>query len=89
MITEWFIDLGSTLLTWIIGFFGTEDPADWFTDVGTFVSGLLTSVAGLGAWVPWAIAITVWITLTTIWLVGLTIRVMRWLLGLIPTMGGS
>lgn len=89
MITEWFIGIGSDLTTWALGALGTDDPASWFTTVGTFITNILASVAGLGAWVPWGIAIAVWGTATAVWTAGLLLKVARWLLGLIPTMGGS
>ena len=89
MITEWFVSLGTGTVGWFLSLFGTADPPAFITAVGTFIAGILESAAGLGAWIPWALVLTIAGVNLALWGIGLTVRVVRWLVGLIPTMGGG
>lgn len=89
MIIEWLYSLVPGLEDWFLGLFGPADIPDWLGNVSDFLASMINSAAGLGAWVPWAFVIGVSGTLLGVWLIGLLIRVVRWLIGLIPTMGGG
>ena len=89
MITQFFMGIGQSVADWFLGLFGTGEPPAWLSEVGGFVASLLASVSGLGAWVPWAFAITVAGVVSAVWLSGFLLKAVRWLVGLIPTMGGG
>jgi hypothetical protein len=89
VIIEWFIGLGGTAADWVLGLFGTDAPPEWLATVATFVNSQLAAAAGLGAWIPWDFAILVAGAVLTLWGTGLAIKFFRWVLGLIPTMGGG
>ena len=89
MITEWIMNLGIGIAEWFISLFGTEPPPEWISSITTWLGQLMGSVSGLGAWLPWGIAITVAGVVLALWLAGFVIKGLRWVLGLIPTMGGG
>ena len=89
MIVEWFLSIAGGVADWALGFLGSDPAPEWMTTVGTFMSGQLASFAGLGAWIPWDFAILVWGSILTIWVAILLVKFVRWVIGLIPTMGGS
>ena len=89
MITEFFIGLWDTIAVWFLGFFSSDNLPAWFLQFGDLISNLLASSAGMGAWLDWAFAIAVVVTVLTLWVVGFAVKTVRWLLGLIPTMGGG
>lgn len=89
MITEFFIGLWDTIAVWFLSLFPADNLPAWFVGFGDLVSSLLASAGGLGAWVDWNFAIAVIVTVLGIWLVGFAVKTVRWLLGLIPTMGGG
>lgn len=89
MIIEWFISIGTHISDWAVGLFGTADAPAYLTTIASFVNGLMTSAAGLGAWVPWAFVIVVAGINLALWGVGLGVKAVRWIIGLIPTMGGG
>lgn len=89
MITEWFISIGQAIADWFLGLLGTADAPDYITSVGTFIGGILSSAQGLGAWIPWALVIVVAGINLALWLTGFGVKALRWLVGLLPTMGGG
>lgn len=89
MITSWFISMGTGIADWFIGLFGTADPPDFIVQATSFVGTLLQSAAGLGAWIPWAVVLTVAAINFALWATGFGVKALRWLVGLFPTMGGG
>ena len=89
MIIEWFLTVFSHIQVFFIESFGTSAPPVWMGTVGTFVGSLLTSARGLGAWVPWTLILSIAAFNLALWAVFLAIKIARWLLGLVPAMGGG
>lgn len=89
MIVDFFIEMFAHAQVFFIELLGTSVPPAWAGSVGTFVAGLLQSAKGLGAWVPWTVVITVATFNLALWGLFLIIKAIRWLIGLIPTMGGG
>ncbi|SEH84155.1 MULTISPECIES: hypothetical protein [unclassified Leifsonia] len=90
MITEWFLSLAGGFITWLIGLFppATAVP-DWITSAAGYVQNVINSGAGLGAWIPWPLVIGVGGFQLALWFGLWSVKVIRWLVGLIPTMGGG
>lgn len=89
MITEWIINLGIALADWFVSLLGTDDPPEWLNTLATWLGGLVASASGLGVWIPWALGFGVSGIVLALWLSGFLIKGVRWLVGLIPTMGGG
>ena len=89
MITEWFISIGMGIAEWAVGLFGTADPPAYLTSLTTWLGTIINGASGFGAWVPWPFALLVAGVSLTLWLAGFVIKGIRWLIGLIPTMGGG
>ena len=89
MITEWIMSIGVSIAEWFISLFGTGEPPEWLSTITTWLGTLMASVVGLGAWVPWGLLITVSTGVFAVWLIGFLVKGVRWLIGLIPTMGGG
>lgn len=90
MITEWFIGIGKTLALWVLSLFptGWEVPS-WLTTASDWLAGIVVQGQNLGAWIPWALMLTVLASTIALWGGGLLLKFVRWLVGWIPTMGGS
>lgn len=89
MIIELLLGLVGGVMDWGISLLPTDDPPEWLTTVGGFISGQLDAVSGLGAWIPWTFAILIFGTLFTLWAAFLLVKFVRWVLNWIPTWGGS
>ena len=89
MIVEWLGSLWVGLIEWFDSLFGPDPLPDWVTSVGGMVQDVINGASGLGAWVPWALAIAVFSLVGGIWLIAVSLKFVRWLVGWIPTMGGS
>ena len=89
MITEWLLGLAQGLVTWFLSLFPQGPAPAWMTTVGTFLQNLINSGAGLSPWIPWPLVIGVATFQIGFWVVMVSIKVGRWLLGLIPTWGSG
>lgn len=89
MIVEWFLDLWANFVEWIMSFFGELELPDWFLTGTSSVLSVINNGAGLGAWVPWGIVVGAVTVTFVIWFAGFGLKFARWLIGLIPTMGGG
>lgn len=89
MISEWFIGLINTIATWFLSLFPEWEPPAEIVNFDSTLNGFLASFSGLGVWVPWALLVTCVVITIGAYLVGLTVRAARWVLGLVPTMGGN
>jgi hypothetical protein len=89
VITAWFIGIGTGFVDWFLGLFGTADPPAFIVQATDFVAGLLSSAAGLGAWIPWALVLAVAGFNFLLWATGFGVKAVRWCVGLIPSMGGG
>lgn len=90
MITDFFITVGTGFMGWILDMFPADfEVPDWLVGFATMVNEIFANAVGLGAWVPWPFVLLVVGSIVAVWVVGLVIKFARWLLGLIPTMGGG
>lgn len=89
MITEFFLNLFTTVQTFVLGIIPDVQLPSWFSDAAGYVAGWINQGANLGVWVPWALVGSVTAAVLGVWLFGLAVKSARWLLGLLPTMGGG
>ncbi len=89
MIVEFFIGLWDTIATAVLGLMPKDPAPDFLVNADGVLNTLLQSIQGMGAWVDIPFAITVVTAVLGAWLVGATVKIVRWLIGLIPTMGGG
>lgn len=90
MIPDLFIDLGVAVGTWFLGLFPSDFEApEWISGLAGLVNEVFANAVGMGAWVPWPFVLLVVGSIVTVWLIGLFVKFVRWLIGIIPTMGGG
>lgn len=90
MITEWFLQLAANVTTWFIGLWpAAASVPTWITGAAGYVQNVINSGAGLGAWIPWPLVIGVATFQVGTWFALWVVKVVRWVIGLIPTMGGG
>jgi len=90
MVSDFFMGLGEQLITWALGLWpvGFTLP-EWFLGFAGLVSQVLTGAVGMGVWIPWASIFTVVGATFALWGIGLLLKFARWVVGLVPTMGGG
>lgn len=89
MITEWFLSIAQAVVTWLLGLFPDwTPPADW-SDLAGFLATASSWLNGLSVWFPIGVISTCVGVALAAWLIPLLIKGIRWLVGLIPTMGGG
>lgn len=90
MITEWLLGLGQTVVTWFASLFPPADEMpDFLRDLDSTISGLLSNLSGIGAWVDWAYIIVIVLAVAGLWLVAFGIKVLRALIAHLPLIGGK
>jgi len=90
MISEWFLGLLDTVGVWFFSLFPADAAITSFvSDASSVIQDAIDAANGLGAWLDWGYALLVSSIVASVWLIGLVIKVARWLLGLVPTMGGG
>lgn len=89
MITEWFLGLCQQIADWFLSLFPEWDVPGDIVGFDNTLNGFVGSFDGLGVWVPWTLLfVCVGISIAA-YLIGLSVRAGRWVLGLVPTMGGG
>lgn len=73
----------------IIALFPKGEPPAFIVQASGLMHEAFLAANGLGAWIPWSVAIATAGVVFTIWGILLVISGMRWLVGWIPTMGGA
>lgn len=90
MITLWFMTVGEHIANFFLGLFPADfEVPEWFIGAAGLMNELFANAVGLGAWVPWQALLLIITFVIGLWSVGLVIKVVRWLVGIIPTMGGG
>jgi hypothetical protein len=90
LIVEAFIDLADTLVTWFFSLFPSDfELPEWLLTLSTLLGEVLAGAAGMAVWIPWGWIMTVLTGTFTIWSVGFILKFARWVVGLLPTMGGG
>lgn len=89
MISEFFINLGASIVAWFLSLFGTDPIPTWLADLAPMITELWARVEGLGAWLPLGLLGTVSVGLLLLWAAFWLVKGIRWLWGLTPFSGGS
>ncbi len=89
MIVEFFIGLWDTIASVVLGMFPTDPAPSFLVNADGVLNQILVSVQGMGAWLDVPFAVVVTTTVVGFWLFGVAVKIVRWLIGLIPTMGGA
>lgn len=50
MVTEWFLDVVSTFIAWIVEHLPSPEPPAWLTDLSGYIDSLNSHITGLSAW---------------------------------------
>lgn len=87
-------EIAIMLATGIAEFFIAYFPADWtlppeVVNLDATVNDFLVNFEGMGVWAPWALMVTFIGISIAVWGITSLIKAARWLLGLVPTMGGG
>jgi hypothetical protein len=90
VLAEWFMGLMESLGVWFLELMPADaELEDFAASASGVIQDALDAADGMGAWLDWAYALFVAGLIAAVWLVGLVIKVVRWIVGLIPTMGGG
>lgn len=89
MITEFFITLSATIADWFMGLFPEWNVPPEVAGFDNTVNGFIDDFSGLGVWAPWPLLISIAGIAIIAFTIQLTVKAARWLIGLIPTMGGG
>jgi len=89
VIVEWLAEIGANLGLWVISWFDGIEIPDWFGMFAELLAQVLASAAGMGAWVPWGLLFSVVGAVFTLWGIIILVKAVRWVVGWVPTMGGS
>lgn len=75
--------------TGAMAFLPQGDPPDFILQATPVLHQVFASANGVGAWIPWGVAISTAGAIFALWVVLIVVSGVRWLFGWIPTMGGS
>lgn len=90
MIVSFFLDVALGLAGWVLDMFPADfEVPEWLTGFAVLVNEIFGNAVGMGAWVPWPFVLLVIGSVLTMWAIGFGIKFARWLIGLVPTMGGG
>lgn len=90
MIVDFFLTTAEALVVWVLGLFPTDfEVPEWITGFTGLIAEILAGAHGMGIWIPWAFVFIVLGGTYLLWSAGLLLKFARFILGLIPTMGGS
>lgn len=89
MIVEWIASVGSSIAAFIAGLFPAWSPPDWLTGFGSQVQSVLVPAAGLGVWLPFALAGTVVASVVATWVVCFGIKLILRVGSHVPVFGGA
>lgn len=74
MITEWFVNLGTQFVAWLVTAFPSWSLPDWFVTLDDGLSGIFAMASWLGVWVDTAVVSTVLVAIIGTWTVSATIK---------------
>jgi hypothetical protein len=77
------------LVNIIVGLLPQGPAPAFIANVSPTIHNIILASAGLGAWIPWAVALSTAGLIFGIWLTLSGVSAVRYLLGWIPTMGGA
>ena len=89
MIIEWFLDLVTGFVEWVLGLFDEFDmPVEVLSPASGFTQ-LAAAVNGMGVWVPWAVVAASVGLVIGFWVVMMTVKIVRQIAAHIPLFGGA
>lgn len=89
MIPEWFMGLGTQIVTWLLNLFPDFEPAQWFVDIGATVNGFMANLSGLGAWANWPLIAVCVSSVLLAWGIFGSVKLARVGVSHVPGVGGS
>lgn len=89
MIVEWLWGIATGFAGWVLSWFDGFELPDWWFTFSDVIAQVVASAVGMGAWVPWEVLFAVIGILVGTYALLISIKGARWLVGWIPTMGGS
>jgi len=89
VIVEWLMSMSVSVATWVLSWFDGEGVPEFFDTFADIIAQVVAGSVGLGAWIPWAFLFSTITAVVSVWLIGFLIKGARWLVGWVPTMGGS
>jgi len=89
VITEWLISVATSIAGWLVGLLPTWTVPSQITGFDDTLNEFIGGFGGLGVWVPWALVVICVGISVGAWLIGVGVKALRWVVGLIPTMGGG
>jgi hypothetical protein len=88
VISEWFLQMGATILAWVGSLFPAWTPPAEFTQMGGLVSQAMGWFVGLGVWVPWSVLTACVTVQLAAWALTLSAKTVRAAVAHIPFVGG-
>lgn len=89
MIVEWLLGLASTITQWFWSLWPDWTAPAFLTDVSSQINGVLSNLAGVGAWVDWPYVLAVVAAVLIAWGLGFGVKVIRAVASYLPFIGGS
>lgn len=89
MITQWLIDLGTGLASWLSSLLPHWDVPSWFSGLGDSINSLFAWGSGLGPLVNWAAIAAIASVPIGLWAAGLLFKLGRMVLSHVPFFGGK
>ena len=85
MITEWFIGIGVSFVTWFAGLIPTFDESVQNVGLMSMLAPVAVGATGLGAWIPWTLLAIEAPIVIGAYVISLVLRAIK---SLIPTISG-
>lgn len=83
------MDIFGSVAEWFLSLLPEWDDNGVVVTASNWVASLIQGASALGVWFPWQV-LGVCFGLVTTWYLGsIGVRVLRWLVGFIPTMGSG
>ena len=89
VVVEWFLNLGSGFVAWLVSLLPVWPVPSWFSTIGTVVSAVTTGLSGLGAWVAWDVVNGCIVAVIGSWVIFSGLKLARVAAGHVPAVGGN
>lgn len=90
MIVEFFIQLGTAMVTWVLGLLPSTDSAeDLIISAENAFAPIMAGAGALGAWLPWGTLGLVFPVVIAFYIAAFGVKVFRQLFTHVPLFGGT
>jgi len=89
MISEWFLNLSSTVWVWFAELFPTWQVPAFLSGIDETVNSFMSNAAGIGAWIDWTFWLVCVGVVISVWVVGLTVKIALRVAAYLPFIGGA